>query len=139
MWTKGEKVVSSRPSLLAKEEEVKQFFSNYVDRYNQKDVDGFLSCFSSKAIQNRTEGLGAIANLYTKLIDQSDDLRYQIEGMKIEVYQHWVDVKARFRVDQKLKKDGVDKVWKGDIRWVLVKEEGRLKISSLDFQNEKSP
>jgi hypothetical protein len=83
--------------------------------------------------------LGAIGNLYTKLIDQSDELRYQIEGMKIEIYQHRVDVKARFRVDQKLKKDGVDKVWKGDIRWVLVKEEGRLKISSLDFQNEKSP
>jgi curved DNA-binding protein CbpA/ketosteroid isomerase-like protein len=139
MWTKGEKTVSSRPSLLAREEEVKQFFSNYVDRYNRKDVDGFLSFFSSKAIQNQTEGLEAIGNLYNKSIDQSEKLRYQIEGMKIEIYQHRVDVKARFRVDQKLKKDGEEKVWKGNIRWVLVKEEGRLKISSLDYQNEKSP
>ena len=133
MWTRGERVVSSRPSLLAKEEEVKQFFSNYVDRYNRKDVGGFLSFFSSKAVQNQKDGLEVIGNLYTKFIDQSEDLRYQIEGMKIEIYQHRVDVKARFRLDQKLKKDGEEKVWKGNIRWVLVKEEGRLKISSLDY------
>ena len=112
---------------------MEQFFSNYVDRYNRKDVDGFLSFFSSKAIQNQTDGLEAIGNLYTKFINQSEELQYQIEGMKIEIYQHRVDVKARFRVDQKLKKDGEKKVWKGNIRWVLVKEEGRLKISSLDY------
>ncbi len=139
IWTKEERDVTSRPSLLAKEEEVKQFFSNYVDRYNRKDVGGFLSFFSPKAIQNQTEGLEAIRNLYTKFIDQSETLRYQTEGMKIEIYQHRVDVKARFRVDQKLKKDGEERVWKGNIRWVLIKEEGRLKISSLDYQNEKSP
>ena len=133
MWTRGERVVSSRPSLLAKEEEVKQFFSNYVDRYNRKDVGGFLSFFSSKAIQNQTEGLEAIGDLYTQFIDQSEELRYQIEGMKIEIYQHRVDVKARFRLDQKLKKDGEEKVREGNIRWVLVREEGRLKISSLDY------
>jgi curved DNA-binding protein CbpA/ketosteroid isomerase-like protein len=139
MWRKEENGVSSRPALLAREEEVKQFFSNYVDRYNRKDVGGFLSFFSPKAIQNQTQGLGAIRNLYAKFIDQSERLRYQIEGMKIEIHQHRVDVKARFRVDQKLKKDGGEKVWKGNIRWVLVKEEGRLKIVSLDYQNEKSP
>ncbi len=131
--TKEEKTGAFSRSLLAKEEEVEQFFSNYVDRYNRKDVGGFLSFFSSKAIQNQTDGLEAIGNLYTKFINQSEELQYQIEGMKIEIYQHRVDVKARFRVDQKLKKDGEKKVWKGNIRWVLVKEEGRLKISSLDY------
>ena len=118
---------------------MKQFFSNYVDRYNRKDVGGFLSFFSSKAIQNQTEGLEAIGDLYTQFIDQSEELRYQIEGMKIEIYQHRVDVKARFRLDQKLKKDGEEKVREGNIRWVLVREEGRLKISSLDYQNEQIP
>jgi curved DNA-binding protein CbpA/ketosteroid isomerase-like protein len=137
--TKEEKTGAFSRSLLAKEEEVEQFFSNYVDRYNRKDVGGFLSFFSSKAIQNQTDGLEAIGNLYTKFINQSGELRYQIEGMKIEIFQNRVDVKARFRVDHKLKKDGEEKVWKGNIRWVLVKEEGRLKISSLDYQNEKSP
>jgi curved DNA-binding protein CbpA len=133
MWTKGEKPVSSRIAPLAKEEEVKQFFSSYVDRYHRKDVEGLLSCFSSKAIQNRTDRSDAIRRFYTELFDQSQDLRYQIDGMKIEISQHRVDVKARFRMDQKLKRDGEEKVLKGNIRWVLVKEEGRLKISSLDY------
>jgi curved DNA-binding protein CbpA len=133
IWTKGERVVSSRASLLAKEEEVKQFFSNYVDRYHRRDVGGFLSLFSSRAVQNQTDRSEAIRNFYTKLFDQSQELRYQIEGMKIEISQYRVDVRARFRVDQKLKKDGEDKVLKGNIRWVLVKEEGRLKISSIDY------
>ena len=142
MWAKEqktEKTVVFRPSLLAKEEEVKQFFDNYVDRYRQKDARGFLSFFSAKAVQNQTEGFEAIRSSYTKWIDQSEELRYQIEGIKIEIYQQRVDVKARFRIDQKLKKDGAEKVWKGNIRWVLVKEGGRLKIRSLDYQNEKSP
>ena len=136
---KTEKVVAFRPSLLANEDEVKQFFDNYVDRYRQKDARGFLSFFSTQAVQNQTEGFEAIRSIYTKWIDQSEELRYQIEGVKIEIYQQRVDVKARFRIDQKLKKDGAEKVWKGNIRWVLVKEGGRLKIRSLDYQNEKSP
>ena len=139
IWTKGGRVASSRPSLLAKEEEVKQFFSSYVDRYHRRDVGGFLSLFSSRAIQNQTDRSEAIRSFYTKLFDQSQELRCQIEGMKIEISQYRVDVKGRFRVDQKLKKDGEDTVLKGNIRWVLVKEEGRLKISSIDYKNEKSP
>jgi curved DNA-binding protein CbpA len=133
MWTKEERTVPWSPPLLAKEEEVKQFFSDYIDRYHRRDVKGFLSLFSSKAIQNQTDGFEAIGNLYTKFINQSQELRYQIEGMKIEISQHRVDVKARFRMDQKLKKGGEEKVWKGNIRWVLVKEGGRLKIISLNY------
>ena len=139
MWSRGGRVISSRTSPLAREEEVKQFFSSYIDRYHRKDVDGFLSLFSSRAIQNQTDRSEAIRNFYTKFFNQSQDLRYQIEGMKIDISQYRIDVKARFRVDQKLKEGGETKVWKGSIRWVLVKEEERLKISSLDYQNEKSP
>jgi hypothetical protein len=136
---KADEVVSLPPLPLAKEEEVKQFFSSYIDRYNQKDIDGFLSFFSSKAIQNQKDGLKGIRNIYTKFFDQSQELRYHMEGMTIEIYQNSVEVKALFRVDQKLKKPREGKIWKGNIRWVLVKEDGNLKIISLDYQNEKSP
>jgi curved DNA-binding protein CbpA len=139
MWTKGGKVISSGTSPLAKEEEVKQFFSTYVDRYNRRDVGGFLSLFSSRAIQNQTDRSEAIRNFYATFFNQSQDLRYRLEGMKVDISPYRVVVKARFRVDQKLKEDGEEKVWKGKVRWALVKEEGRLKISSLDYQNEKSP
>jgi len=126
-------------TFLAKEEEVKQFFSNYIDRYNQKDIDGFLSFFSSKAVQNQKDGFAEIRAIYAKFFDESRQLRYQLEGMKSEIYQKAVDVKARFRVDQLLKKSGEEKVWIGTIRWVLEREDGALKIVSLDYQNDKAP
>jgi curved DNA-binding protein CbpA len=124
---------------LAKEEEVKQFFSSYIDQYHRKDIDGFLSFFSSKAVQNEKDGLEGIRSIYTKFFDQSQELRYRVEGMKVEIYENAVEVKARFRVDQTLKRRGEKKVWTGTIRWVLVKEDGALKIISLNYQNQKSP
>src|SRR4030042_314537 len=63
LGTKEERVVSSRPSPFAKEEEVKQFFSNYIDRYHKKDIDGFLSFFSSKVLHNQKEGLKEIRKI----------------------------------------------------------------------------
>ena len=122
----------------AREEEVKQFFSSYLDRYNQKDIDGFLSFFSSKAIHNQKDGLSGIRNIYSNFFDESQELRNHVEVMTIEINHNSVEVKASFRVDQKLKKLREEKIWKGNIRWVLVKEDGNLKISSLDYQNQKS-
>jgi ketosteroid isomerase-like protein len=134
----GEKM-PELPPLVAEEEEVEQFFSNYVDRYNRKDVGGFLSFFSSKAVQNQKEGLEGIRSIYTKFFGESKELRYQVEDMRTEIYQNRVEAKARFRVDQTLKKGNKEKVWIGNIRWVLGREDEALKILSLDYQNEKSP
>jgi ketosteroid isomerase-like protein len=132
----GEKIPEP-PPLLAKEDEVQQFFSDYVDRYHQKDVDGFLSFFSSKAVQNQRDRLEGIRSIYTKFFDESRELRFQVEGMKTEIYQNRIEVKARFRIDQRLKKAKQEKVWSGNIRWILGREDGALKILSLDYQNEK--
>jgi len=133
-----EKIPEPLP-LLAKEEEVQQFFSNYVFQYNRRDIDGFLSFFSSKAVQNQRDGLSEIRGIYTKFFDESRELRYALDGMKTEIYQNRIEVKARFRIDQMLKKPKQEKVWNGNIRWVLGREGGALKIISLDYQNEKSP
>ncbi len=127
------------PLLLAKEEEVRQFFSDYINRYNRQDIDGFLSFFSSRAIQNQKDGFEGIRKIYTNFFDQSQELKYRLEDAKIEIYQNTVEAKARFKVDQKLKKRGEEKIWEGNIVWVLVKEDGVLKIITLDYQIEKSP
>ena len=127
------------PPPLANEKEVKQFFSNYIDQYHQKDIGGFLSFFSSQAVQNQKDGMKQIKNIYTKFFGESKELQYQLEEMKTEIYQNAVEVKARFRVNQILKRGGEEKVWTGTIHWVLVKEDGALKIISLNYQNQKSP
>ncbi len=132
-------IQTSPPLLIATEEEVKQFLANYVDRYVQKDLDGFLLLFSSRAVQNRKDGLERIRAIYTDYFNQSQEIRYQMEDTKIEIYQNGVEVKARYEVNQILRKGGEKKVWKGSIRLVLVKEDGALKILSIDFQHQKSP
>ena len=132
-------IKSSPPPLVATEVEVKQFLANYVDRYVQKDLDGFLSLFSSKVVQNRKDGIEGIRIIYANYFNQSQEIRYQMEDTKIEIYQNGVEVKARYEVNQILRKGGEKKVWKGDIRLALVKENGALKILSLDYQLQKSP
>ena len=127
------------PPLVAREEEVERFFSNYLDQYNRMDIGGFLSFFSSKAVQNRKDKIDGIRRIYTKFFEESDAVRYRIEERKTEIYQNWVEVKARFRVEQTLKKKKKEMVWTGNVRWVLGREDGVLKIVSLDYQNDKSP
>ncbi len=126
------------PPLLATKEEVNQFFAAYVDRYTQKDINGFLSFFSLKAIQNQKDGLEEIRKNYTNFFNQSLALRYRIEDMRQEIYQNAVEVKARYVINQVLRGDGKEREWSGHIRWVLVKEDGALKILSLDYQHMKS-
>ena len=127
------------PPPFAKEDEVKQFFADYGDRYSQKDIDRFLSLFSIRAIHNQKDGFDGIKKIYAKFFDQSEELKFRLEDTNIEIYQNMVEVKARFRVDQILKKGGEEKVWRGNIRWVLEREEGALRILSLDYRNEKTP
>jgi len=134
----AERIVSLSPPPFT-EEEVMQFFSSYLDRYHRKDLDRFLSSFSSKAVQNQKEGFEGIRKTYANLFDQSQELQYRVEGMKIEIYRNWAEVKARFSLDQTLRNPREEGTWKGSIRWVLVKEDGNPKILSLDYEDEKSP
>jgi len=133
---------ASQPSLrplITTEEEVKQFFDKYIERYAIKDIDGFLWLFSSKAKQNQVDGLSGIKEIYSNFFDQSQALRYHMEDRKVEIYENAVEVKARYVIEQIMIKSGEIKIWKGQGRWVLIKEGGDLKIFSIDYQNEKAP
>ena len=61
--------------------------------------------------------------MYTSLFRKSRDLQYDLEPTRIEIYQNAVDARARYQVDQILKRSGREKVWKGEIRWILIKED----------------
>jgi len=127
----------SNPPLAASEEEVRAFFGNYTVIYNQKNIEGFLSFFSPRAVQNQTDKFEEIKRIYTRFFRQSSELSYQIEGLKIEVYENGAEAIARFQIDQVLRAGGERKSWQGSIRWVLHKENGALRISSLDYQKQK--
>jgi ketosteroid isomerase-like protein len=123
-----------RPS--PEEEEVRQFFARYIDRYARKDIDGFLSFFSAGAIQNKEDGMEGIRKIYTNFFNQSQELQYRLEDPKVEISQRGLVVKARYEVNQTLKKEGTKKTWRGQGQWFLMKEEGKLKVVSLDYQHD---
>ncbi|MGQ9646962.1 MAG: DnaJ domain-containing protein [Thermodesulfobacteriota bacterium] len=135
----GSFLVSKLPPAIATEEEVGDFFQRYIDRYNKKDIDGFLSLFSPKAVQNQRDGLEGIRRIYENFFYQSLELRYSVEEMSVEIYQNAVEVKGRYQVDQISRIGGERKVWKGRIQWMLVKEDEGLKIVSINYRHESSP
>ncbi len=103
------------------------------------DIDGFLSLFSPKVVQNGTDGFEEIKTIYSEFFDQSQNLRYRIEDSRIEIYQNAVEVQARYEIDQTLKGRQKAKLWRGYIRWILLRENGELKIRFLDFRPLESP
>ncbi len=130
------------------EEEVREFFVDYAERYSRKDINGFLSFFSLSALQNRKHGFSEIARIYSDFYHQSRELNYSLQDMRIGIYQEAMIsdvffenvavVEARYVVDQVLKKHNKKRVWSGEISWILARENDTLKIRFLDYQTQKS-
>jgi curved DNA-binding protein CbpA len=126
------------PVLIATEEEVREFFRKYTERYGNKDLEGFLSLFSARAVQNQQDGLDRIRKIYQKFFEQSQEVKYYLSNLKIEIYQNGAEAKARYELVQLLKRNGERNAWRGEVRWMLTKEGGALKILSLAYQSQKS-
>jgi ketosteroid isomerase-like protein len=120
------------------ESEVRQFLARYTDRYNHKDIEGFISFFSPKAVQNQKDDIEKIRKVYASFFQHNEELRYKISNLKIEPHKNGLQVMADYELEGILKKGRERKVWKGQVRWVLIEEKGALKVFSLDYQSQKS-
>jgi hypothetical protein len=125
-------------SLLAREDEVREFFLNYTKAYAQGNVEAFLALFSSKALQNQKENLEDLKGTYRRFFNRSRELHYQLQDLKFEIYKNGVEATARYELAQILKRNGEKRTWRGAIRWALTREDGTLKIITLDYQHQES-
>jgi curved DNA-binding protein CbpA len=121
-------------SLLATEGEVESFFAEYRERYARKDLEGLLSLFSSRAVENGRFGFEEMQKIYSDFFDKSEELRYQMEDTRIQIFQNAVEVWCLYKIEQTAKKGGKKNVWWGDIRWILIRENGNLKVRFLDYK-----
>jgi hypothetical protein len=126
------------PLPLAKEEEVKQFFARYMDQYNGKDVEGLLSLFSPEVVQNQKYGYHAIQRIYAKFFEDSQKLKYQVKPEKIEISTREAKVRGTYLIEQETK-SGEIKMWRGSIEWTLVREQGALKVRTLQYEHTLKP
>ncbi len=53
-------------------------------------------------------------------------------------YENLAAVDADYQVNQVLKEGRKKKVWTGYISWILIRENGSLKVRFLDYQHERS-
>jgi hypothetical protein len=145
----GRRIMEGADPAKAEHKDVKEFLAEYMDRYNTKDIKGFLSLFSPRAIQNGKDDIKEIEKVYSGFFDQSQELQYQIENTRVQInrnvsisgdfFEIAAEVKARYRIDQVSKKGRERKVWRGDIVWTLVKENEHLRVRKLDYEQKKSP
>jgi len=138
---KGKEQVASLsipPLTIASDEEVRRFIDEYLTRYNRQEIDAFISFFSAKAIQNQKDDFRRIRSIYGTFFEQMESVRYQIFINNIEPKQDRVEVKAQYELDGIVAKGRKPQNWKGQIRWVLIRENGALKIISLDYQPQPS-
>jgi hypothetical protein len=136
----GEQIASLSvpPLAIASDEEVRRFFDEYLIRYNRQEINGLLSFFSAKAIQNQKDDIRRIKATYETFFEQMESIRYRININQIEPKPDRVEVKAQYELEGIVAKGRRAQNWKGQIRWVLIRENGALKIISLDYQPQPS-
>jgi hypothetical protein len=135
---KEKKVASVSPSAIASDLEVRNFFDNYLVKYNRKEINGFIALFSAKAIQNQKDDVEKIRKTYENFFEQMESVNYEIAITGIEPKQDKLEVKAQYVLEGIVSKGRRAQTWKGQIQWVLVREKGALRVLSLNYQPQSS-
>lgn len=115
------------------ETEARRFIDEYVDQYIKMDINGFMILFSKGAIENRMITYADIRELYQMTFDNSESLKYDLEVSTIQIYKDGAAVMGRYEVIQALKGSPYKKVYKGNIQWELIREDGVLKIKEINY------
>jgi len=115
------------------ETEARRFIDEYVDQYIKMDIDAFMAFFSKGAIENRMLTYADIRELYRMTFDNSESLKYDLEVSTIQIYKEGAAVMGQYEVIQALKGSPHKKVYKGNIQWELIREDGVLKIKEINY------
>jgi hypothetical protein len=115
------------------EEEVRAFVDEYIDAYNKMDLDGFMALFSKDAVENRMYPYNDIYQGYGKQFGVSKGLKYHLTIFSVKTYARSAHVSGQYVMNQTLKGWGGTRVYKGDIRFDLVRENSSLKIRQINY------
>ena len=115
------------------EAEARRFIDEYVDQYTKMDIDGFMVLFSKAAIENRMLTYADIREIYQGTFDNSESLKYYLDVSAIRIYREGAAVEGRYEVIQAIKGNPFKKVYKGNIQWELMREDGVLKIKEVNY------
>jgi hypothetical protein len=115
------------------EAEARKFIDEYIAQYTKMDIDAFMNFFSKEATENRMLNYPDIRKIYRGTFDNSDFLHYSFEIYSVQTYAQGARVTGRYEVIQALKGKSIKKVFRGDIQWDLMREDGSLRIRELNY------
>lgn len=113
-------------------EEARQFINEYIARFMKLDLGPFMELFSEKAVENRMLPYADIREAYRMTIAGSRSIAYNLDIYSIQTYTRSAFVTGRYKIIQAFKKGGTA-VFKGDIQWDLIQENGSLKIREINY------
>ena len=114
------------------EAEIRQAIDEYVDRFKAMDLDLFMEVFSKQAIENRMLPYADMLEAYDRIFKNTNQILYFLNILGIQSYTNSAFVNGYYEIIQTTKPDNEFKVYKGNIQWELVREEGGLKILRLN-------
>jgi hypothetical protein len=114
------------------EAEIRQAIDQYIDRFKAMDLDLFMTVFSKQAVENRMFPYADMREAYGRTFKNSNQILYFLNILGIQSYTNSAFVNGYYEIIQTTKPDNEFKIYKGNIQWELVREEGGLKILRLN-------
>ena len=114
------------------EKEVHQFIDEYLTRFMTMEVDPLMALFSKDAIENRVLPYADIKAAYTRVTATSKSVSCKFKIYSIKTYEQRAFVTGHYEAVQYFV-GGFGKIFEGDIQWILVREDGVLRIKEINY------
>ena len=125
--------ILSEASQAVTEKEVRQFINDYLTRFTGMELDPLMALFSKDAIENRVLPYGDIRAAYRKVIATSESISCKFKIYSIKTYKQSASVSGHYEAVQFFRNNEFAKIFEGDIQWILVREEGVLRIKEVNY------
>lgn len=119
------------------EGEAQKFLYEYVARYMKMDIEAFMALFSKGATENRMLPYADIYENYRKYFSNSSSLSFHLQVYSIQPSTGSAFVSGRYEVVQSLKPKGEQHLFRGNIQWSLVREDGSLKVLEVNYGKDR--
>ncbi len=114
-------------------EEVRQFLDEFNARYMKKDLEAFMDLFSKEAVENRMLPYADILDAYERDFATCDSIQYNSKIYAVQAYQKSAFVSGRYELIKFLKGKNKGRVFRGNVQWDLIRENGSLKIREMNY------
>lgn len=119
------------------EEEARQFIDEYAARFMKLDLDAFMALFSKEATENRMLPYADIQEAYRRTIAQSQSIQYQVKIYTQGPFMRGTLVSGWYKIVQVLKGEARSRVFQGNIQWILIRENGLLKVREVNYGRDR--